>query len=198
MEKYLIIFIILIVLYYLHRCWVENLIKSEIRKENFADSPASGMDDSAAIQALGSIAKDLMSGGGLKVQGDSSFAGVSNFAKEIKVAGRDILGELNAINTRLKDMNGVKIGRWTLNDENVAFTIRDNVTGGDKRVAIFNGSVIDIPQSIDDLRANAIMNNQRVSAKPLNDIGQCFDFGSQGRTNCTSNAGWATVQLVKR
>lgn len=71
MEKYLIFFIIFIILYYLHNCWIENLIK----KETFADTPASGMDDSTAIQALGAIAKDLMSGGGLKVQGNSSFAG---------------------------------------------------------------------------------------------------------------------------
>ena len=133
MEKYLILFIILIVLYYLHMCWIDSLVDAKIRKESFSNSAGSGMDDSTAIQALGSIAKDLMSGGGLKVpgdsslvgglkvqgdtsfagglkvQGDTSVAGVANFAKDIKVADRNILAELNAINTRLKELSGRNI-----------------------------------------------------------------------------------------
>jgi len=121
MEKYLILFVILIVLYYLHTCWVDSLVDAKIRKENFADSSSSGMDDSTAIQALGSIAKDLMSGGGLKVQGDSSFAGVANFAKDIKVTDRNILAELNAINTRLKELAGRNIvGELDVLNANVA------------------------------------------------------------------------------
>ena len=96
MEKYLLLFIIFIILFYFHKCWIENLIKSEIKKETFSNSAGSGMDDSTAIQALGSIAKDLMSGGGLKIQGDSSFASVANFAKDVKVTG-----QLNASNILL-------------------------------------------------------------------------------------------------
>ncbi len=51
---------------------------------------------------------------------------------------------------------------------------------------------------LDNLNKNAILNNQKISAKPLNDIGNCFDFGSQGRTSCDGNAGWSTVQIYKR
>ena len=102
-------------------CWVDSLVDDKIKKESFSNSAGSGMDDSTAIQALGSIAKDLMSGGGLKVQGDSSFAGFANFAKDIKVTDRNILSELNAINTRLKELAGRNIvGELDVLNANVA------------------------------------------------------------------------------
>jgi hypothetical protein len=55
------------------------------------------------------------------------------------VAGRNILAEIDAIKARLGNLSGVRIGRWSLNDEGVAFTIRDTACGGDCRWALFNG-----------------------------------------------------------
>ena len=168
MEKYLIIFIILIVLYYLHKCWVENLIDAKVRKENFSNSSGGGADDSTAIQALGAIAKDLMSGGGLKVPGDTSFAGVANFAKDIKVAGT------SSVTGITKSTGGIEISnKWGIYDSGDDW-IRLNKIGGKGTQDYYGGfaagklwtndSTINgrnIFAELDDLKANSVRKDKQ-------------------------------------
>ena len=72
MEKYLVIIIAIIILYYLHNCWVENKIEKFMKlREGFTDAiTTNGVDDSNAINILAKVAKDLQEGGGLKVLGN--------------------------------------------------------------------------------------------------------------------------------
>ena len=43
---------------------------------------------------------------------------------------------------------------------------------------------------------NAVTYGQNVDARPINDSGNCFDFGSKGRTTCGN--GWSIVKINKR
>jgi len=75
MQKYLVIIIILVILYYLHNCWVESKIEKFINsnkiREDFGDAvTVDAIDDNNAINVLAKIAKDLQEGGGLKVKGN--------------------------------------------------------------------------------------------------------------------------------
>lgn len=49
---------------------------------------------------------------------------------------------------------------------------------------------------LDDLRANSIRYGQNVEARPIDDAGQCFDFGSKGRKNCSEP--WTQIKINKR
>jgi len=66
MEKFLIIIIIVLILYYLFKCW-------NMKVEHFADTPKeqsiSGSDDTNSINTLAKIATQLMNGG-LTIPGD--------------------------------------------------------------------------------------------------------------------------------
>ena len=67
------------------------------------------------------------------------FAAGKLWTNDQTINGRNLFAEIDAIKARLGNMSGVRIGRWSLNDEGVAFTIRDTACGGDCRWALFNG-----------------------------------------------------------
>jgi hypothetical protein len=165
--------------------------------EHFADAQnqsISGSDDKDSINTLAKIAKQLMDGG-LTVPGDITVT--KNITTDsIKIKNKWMIGGT---------------GGASGNDEWIRITDIDNkeYSGGLAAGKLWtNDNTINgrnIFAEIDDLKANiqkinntAIFNNQKISAKPLNDINNCFDFGSKGRTNCNDNAGWATVEIYKR
>lgn len=43
---------------------------------------------------------------------------------------------------------------------------------------------------------DTITYGRNIEARPINDAGKCFDFGSKGRTGC--NNGWTVVKLNRR
>ena len=67
------------------------------------------------------------------------FAAGKLWTADNTINGRNLFAEIDAIKARLGNLSGVRIGRWSLNDEGVAFTIRDTACGGDCRWALFNG-----------------------------------------------------------
>jgi hypothetical protein len=71
MEKYLVILILIVILYYLHRYCIQTEVEKFMKiKEGFGDAvTVDGVDDNNAINTLAKIAKDLQEGGGLKVMG---------------------------------------------------------------------------------------------------------------------------------
>ena len=73
------------------------------------------------------------------INGRNLFAEIDAINGKITAINNDLNGKINAINGRLGNLSGVRIGRWSLNDEGVAFTIRDMACGGDCRWALFNG-----------------------------------------------------------
>jgi hypothetical protein len=81
MEKYIIIIIVLVLVYYLHRYCVQTEVEKFINiKENFGNAvTVDAVDDNNAINILAKIAKDLQEGGGLKVKGKIDVAGGGRF-----------------------------------------------------------------------------------------------------------------------
>jgi hypothetical protein len=59
---------------------------------------------------------------------------------------------------------------------------------------IVNGR--NILTELNDLKANSVRYGQSVEARPNSDSGNCFDFGSDGRTNCGN--GWSVIKINKR
>lgn len=103
MEKYIIILVILLIMYYLFTCLNST-------KENFADASASNMDDATAIQTLAQLSKQLMAGGitipgNVNIQGDLVFPNKTN----IKGAGRLNIGGEEAL--YILNKSGVTIGK---------------------------------------------------------------------------------------
>jgi hypothetical protein len=101
MEKYLVIIIGIIILYYLHNCWVESKIEKFLSmnkiKEGFGDAvTVDAIDDNNAINILAKVAKDLQEGGGLKVKGALNVDNAANFAGPVNVSNSSALGGPNA------------------------------------------------------------------------------------------------------
>lgn len=88
MQKYLIILILVIIAYYLHRYCIQFEIEKILKtKEGFADTVnTSDPDLIKSITTLGQIAKDLQGSDGLKVPGN------------LIIKDRNILNELDVLN----------------------------------------------------------------------------------------------------
>ena len=72
MEKYLVIFLVILLMYTVYQCW--NL--RTVTTEGFAEVPTN-VDTNNSIKTLAQLAADLQSGGGLKVPGDLNVLGGS-------------------------------------------------------------------------------------------------------------------------
>ena len=80
MEKYLVIILILVILYYLYSC-----LKT---KEGFADAQTiDGVDEKNSINTLALIAKDILEGGGFKVKSDLNVSGKTTLEKDVTING---------------------------------------------------------------------------------------------------------------
>lgn len=83
MEKYIVILILAVLVYYIHNCWVESKIEkffnSNKIREGFGDVAQSvgGVDDQNAINTLAQVAKKLQEGG-LSLPGKLSFVNQSS------------------------------------------------------------------------------------------------------------------------
>lgn len=95
MEKYLVILIVLVLIYYLHRYCVQTEVEKFMKiKEGFGDAvTVDGVDDLNAINTLAKIAKDLQSGGvtmpgTLSLKGDLNVGdGNVEWSNNIKIRG---------------------------------------------------------------------------------------------------------------
>jgi hypothetical protein len=202
MNKYLIMILIILVIYYLIKCWnmkVENFTQAE--QPIVVEQSVTGVDNLNAINTLANIAKQLMDGG-LTIPGNISVT--KNVSTDsIKIKNKWLMGGTGGGSgddewIRITDINnkayygGLAAGKlWTgdntINGRNIFTEIDDLKT-----------TIQKMNESITNINNTAIFNNQKISAKPLYDINRCFDFGSQGRTDCNGNSGWSTIQIYKR
>ena len=98
MEKYLVIIILVVLVYYLFNCWVENKINNILKtKEGFAETTGGG-DVASSINTLSQIANDLQTGKGLKVPGVLNILGALNTDGDINTKGA--INAKSAINAK--------------------------------------------------------------------------------------------------
>ena len=143
MEKYLIIILIILVIYYLIKCW-------NIKVEYFADTskPAvqeqsiTGSDDTNAINTLAKIAKQLMDGGltvpgqmtvtnkvivdQLVVNKDSTFTGIVNASTDVNTKGKLTVDGIITANTDINTTGTLTVGKGATLTGDV--NINDNLT----------------------------------------------------------------------
>ena len=90
MEKYLVIIVLVVLVYYLFNCWVENKINHILKtKEGFAGTTciANDADIAKSINTLSQIAKDLQAGG-LTVSDALNIKGTINTDGDITTKGK--------------------------------------------------------------------------------------------------------------
>ena len=111
MEKYLVFIILVVLVYYLFNCWVENKVNNILKtKEGFAGTTGSTNDADVAssINTLAQIAKDLQAGGltvpgalnikaGINTDGDINAKSAINATGDINTKGViNATGDINA------------------------------------------------------------------------------------------------------
>jgi hypothetical protein len=97
MEKYIIIFVILVTIYY-----IQQKLKETEGFENVPTQSLGGVDDTNAINTLAQIAKQLMTGGitipgAITIQGDLTFPEANTIVgkKRLHIGGEELLYILN-------------------------------------------------------------------------------------------------------
>lgn len=146
-------------------------------------------------------------GGNLTVIGDSTQGGsgstvlLNNSLKinnthtgysNDKTYGSEISNDISAYKTLMlvgnKSGGGTsrRIGMWDDVTIGGSLAVGTTLTVGGRNILA----------ELDAIKSGYVPWGTNLETRPVNDAGKCFDFGSDGRTNCSN--GWSVVKLNKR